>query len=102
MFKWFRRGNAMPAPPERKPACAQQRPASASAADFPPTGPPLPEVVSEGNTQADWSAWEDSMAALDSQLHEALPSTRIYVHDTRPSQLDEPDAFSGVRKHRDV
>ncbi|HEY0823851.1 MAG TPA: hypothetical protein VGD76_08695 [Ramlibacter sp.] len=63
---------------------------------------PLPEVVAEGNSQADWSAWEDSMAALDSQFQGLDPSARIQVRDTRPSQLDEPDAFASLGRRRDL
>ena len=63
---------------------------------------PLPEVVAEGNTQADWSVWEDSVMALDSQMQDLPPSNRVYVRDTRPSQLDEIDAFSSVRGKRDI
>jgi len=60
-------------------------------------------VVAEGNTQADWNAWEDSMTALDSQLQGLLPTNRVYVRETRPSQLDELDPFAAVpvRSKRD-
>jgi hypothetical protein len=99
MFKWFRRAEApsapAPAPASRHPpAAARPLPAAPAA--------PLPEVVAEGNTQADWSAWEDSMAALDSQMQGLMPTNRVYVRDTRPSQLDELDPFAGVRRKRDV
>ncbi|MEJ5989484.1 hypothetical protein WG902_05760 [Ramlibacter sp. PS3R-8] len=73
---------------------------------FLPSAPAaLPEVLGEGNTHADWSAWEDSMTALDSQMQDELvPSARVYVRDTRPSQLGdaepdpEVDAFASVRR----
>jgi hypothetical protein len=36
-------------------------------------------------------------------MQELVPTQRIYVRDTRPSKLDElPDAFSSVRRKRDV
>jgi hypothetical protein len=66
---------------------------------------PLPEVVAEGNTQADWSMWEDSVMALDSQMQDVMPSDRVYVRDSAPSQLsqfDDVDAFASVRGKRDV
>ena len=40
------------------------------------------------------------MTALDSQLHDIAPSDRVYVRDTRPSQLDDLDPFSGVARKR--
>lgn len=107
MFDWLKRRASAPAvkkaastpatAPARKPAATPPRPQD------PPSRPaPLPEVVAEGNTEADWSAWEDSRAALDSQLQSILPAQEIYVRDTRPTQLEEPDAFSGVRRKRDL
>src|SRR5206468_8255527 len=97
MFKWFRRSEE-PAAPERRSAvptpapAPAARPQPAAARPEPPTpAAPLPEVLAEGNTQADWSAWEDSMTALDSQLQGLLPTNRVYVRETRPSQLDDLD-----------
>jgi hypothetical protein len=66
---------------------------------------PLPEVVAEGNTQADWSAWEDSCMALDSQMQDIVPQNRVFVRDAQPSQLsqfDDVDAFASVRRKRDI
>lgn len=105
MFGWLRkRGGASP-PPLR---ANRKAPAAASGGGSTPMLPtafqdttPLPEVVGEGNTHADWSAWEDSMNTLDSQLQSVLPSDRVYTQDTRPSQLDELDPFSSVRGKRD-
>ena len=118
MFSWLKR-LVSPAKPQpavkrtagagRKAAAGGKSSASRSSSGFGPSGPAaLPEVVGEGNTQADWSAWEDSMTALDSQMHEELvPSARVYVRDTLPSQLGEappadtePDPFSSVRRQR--
>ena len=107
MFDWLKRRSAQPAnakPSRSSAGTSAPRPASRRAA-APPFAPsmPLPEVVAEGNTQADWSQWEDSMTAMDSQMQSLLPSSRIYVRDgrdTRPSQLDEVDAFAGVRGRR--
>jgi hypothetical protein len=108
MFNWLKRRATAPAPakPSRsKSGTPAPRPAKRAAAPFAPSMP-LPEVVAEGNTQADWSQWEDSMTALDSQMQSLLPSASIYVRngrdtrDTRPSQLDEVDAFASVRGRR--
>jgi hypothetical protein len=104
MFNWFKRRatERAPAKPARGTA-APPAPLNASRSGAPPPfapSMPLPEVVAEGNTQADWSQWEDSMTALDSQMQSLLPSSRIHVRDTRPSQLDELDPFSGVRGKR--
>jgi hypothetical protein len=60
-------------------------------------------VFGEGNTEAEWSQWEASVMALDSQMQDLMPTQRVYVRDTRPSKLDDiPDAFSTVRRKRDV
>jgi hypothetical protein len=107
MFDWLKRRAGAGAAPKQKAASgatAKPKPGPARAGNhqrFLDTAP-LPEVVAEGNTQADWSAWEDSMTALDSQMQGLVPSTRIYVRETRPSQLDELDAYSGVKRKRDV
>lgn len=111
MFGWFKR--ASKAPPAKAaaarrstsaPAAPAKKDAGARPPPFLPSGPAaLPEVVGEGNTEAEWSQWEDSVMALDSQMQELVPSQRIYVRDTRPSKLDDlPDAFSSVRRKRDV
>jgi len=102
LFKWLkRRSEPAPASKPRRPApgsssrSSGSRPAPPS---FEPTEPAgLPEVVGEGNTHADWSAWEDSVAALDSQLPGASAHDRIRVRDTTPSQLEEQDPFEAVR-----
>ena len=59
-------------------------------------------VVSEGNDASDWALWEDSMTALNSQMQDLMPSAHIYVRETRPSQLDDLDAWSTVGKNRDL
>jgi hypothetical protein len=106
MLKLFqRRGKPEPAAERRarQPAPPRQQPAQAPAGAAQESGPaPLPEVVAEGNSHADWSVWEDSMTALDSQLPGMVPSARIHVREARPSQLDDLDPFSGVGRNRDV
>jgi hypothetical protein len=112
MFTWLKRRTAATAPkPVRKSVATPVRTTSRSAPGrsessrhaprFMDTAP-LPEVVAEGNTQADWSMWEDSVMALDSQMQDIVPSNRVYVRENRPSQLDEIDAFAGVRRKRDI
>lgn len=105
MFKWFRRRSTAPVAKSSK-AAGKARPRSPATdwADL-ETEPAslLPEVVTEGNTQADWSAWEDSVMSLDSQMQDLLPSHRVLVRgDTMPVPLEEPDAFSKVGKNRDI
>jgi hypothetical protein len=113
MFTWLkRRASALAPQPVRKsvatPVRTPAKPAPAKvdtgvrhAPRFVDTAP-LPEVVAEGNTQADWSMWEDSVMALDSQMQDLVPSNRVYVRETRPSQLDDIDAFASVRGKRDI
>lgn len=62
--------------------------------------PLLPEVV-EGNAHSDWELWEDS---VNSQLTPLTPGTRPSDSQftNSPSQYDELDPFSRVRKNRDV
>ncbi len=63
MFRFFKRFAPRTAPTEtRSPARAAAPAAGRSRLDYPPA--PLPEVT-EGNTEADWSLWEDS---VNSQL----------------------------------
>jgi hypothetical protein len=104
MLKFFKRLAAPTTAAARRPS------RDADDSRFAPTLPselgalddePMPQVLAEGNEQTDWSLWEDSVNALDSQLG-VLPTARIYVRETRPSQLDELDAFAAVNKNRDV
>src|SRR3954453_18330922 len=75
MFNWFKRHDPTPAAPRPR-----EPPASAPAED-PVTVPeevgryygPLPVVVCEGNSQDDWSMWEDSMSELKTKLKELMP-----------------------------
>ena len=108
MFKWVRRWAGVPPPSRSTGTKAAPRAVPAggkdpdpAAAPVPASAAPLPEILGEGNTQADWSAWEDSMTALDSQLQGIPPADRVHVRDTRPSQLDDPDPFSSVRRRRE-
>lgn len=108
MLSFFRRrAQAAVQPATARQASVRELPRGGDpASGFAPTEPSAtPEVVAEGNEQADWSLWEDSVTALDSQLQGVTPSARIYVRQPTPSQLsqlDEPDAFSGVGKNKDL
>jgi hypothetical protein len=100
MLNWLKRpADGQAAKPRRAPAVRRPQPAPRQEAEVAPAA--LPEVVAEGNTQADWSAWEDSMTALDSQFQGLDPAARIQVRDTRPSQLDELDPFAGIAQRRE-
>lgn len=105
MFKLFKRWGSAPAPtptpaPAPAPQVARSRPAPPARRSL-PLPDALPEVVAEGNEPTDWSLWEDSVNQVDSQMQGLMPTSRIYEHDTRPSQLDEVDAFASVRNKRD-
>jgi hypothetical protein len=106
MLNWFKRQrDSVPGPQDMARARASRR---ATSRPVPPTDPaPLPEVVAEGNSQADWSMWEDSMTVLDSQMGDLAASERIYEREserryTRPAPLTETDAFGNVGKNHDV
>jgi hypothetical protein len=99
MFNWFRRGRSG-SPSEASIAKAKRPPpANQAPADFQPTSP-LPQVLAEGNTHADWSAWEDSMTALDSQFASVDPAARVQVRESRFGSLEEDDPFAGVERKR--
>lgn len=100
MFNWFRRRGEPP--PQRRERARSAAPAATPGglpADFADTAP-LPRVVAEGNSEADWSMWEDSMITLDSQLQGLSSADRAQMLDPRPSQLGDIDAFASVRRHR--
>lgn len=100
MLNWLKRPAGGPAAkPARAKAVQRAQPATRPEVEAAPA--PLPEVVAEGNTQADWSAWEDSMTALDSHFQGLDPAARVQVRDTRPSQLDELDPFAGIAQRRE-
>lgn len=95
MFNWFRRRSS-PDPAEAPAAKAKrQPPASQAPPDFEPTAP-LPQVVAEGNTHADWSAWEDSMTTLDSQFASMDPSARVQVRESRFGTIEDDDPFAAA------
>lgn len=97
MFGFFRR--SLPRPAKQAASPAPSRPITKAAS--PPALPEstsLPEVV-EGNEHTDWALWEDSMAALDSQMQGLTPSARIYERDKQtPSEFQDLDPFSRINK----
>lgn len=99
MLKWFRKEpvRAQVPPPRAQPG---QRPAQPQG-DFAAPAP-LPEVVAEGNTQADWSAWEDSMASLDNQFPGQDPGASIQVRDSRFGPAADTDPFAHLGRRRDL
>lgn len=100
MLKLFKRWGGSPVRSAPRPDFEATRPdPSAYPVVRDSVAGPLPEIVAEGNDASDWSLWEDSVMALDSQMQSLMPSARVLVRDTRPSQLDEIDVFSGVGKN---
>lgn len=95
MFKFLKRSSA---PEPRKPA-PQRKPAAKQSAQDPRLPEPsvLPEVT-EGNEQTDWALWEDSVAALDSQMQSLGPSSAYGRLGASSNYQDDVDAFSSVRK----
>lgn len=105
MLNWIKRQLGV-APSRKQAAPAPRRRSAASRAPVPSGPVPLPEVVAEGNSQVDWSVWEDSVSTLDSQLGDLPRAERVYEREsdsrfTRPSPLPEPDVFGKVTKNHD-
>jgi|GEM_PF-978479 len=108
MFKFLKRSVPKPTP---KPAPQRKGAAKSRAIDARIEPGPLPEVT-EGNEQTDWALWEDSVAALDSQMQGLnssmqglsssmqglTPSVRIYDKPETPSEYQDIDAFARVTR----
>lgn len=61
---------------------------------------PLPLQVIEGNEESDWAMWEDSVAALDSQMQPLAASATLTLRERdTPSQFDDIDPFSSTGKN---
>jgi hypothetical protein len=98
MVNFFRRPAVVATKAVVKPAVHKPSPAPEAAQGL--NDPlPVPEVL-EGNENADWALWEDSVWAQDSQMQSLSPSARIYLkQEARPSQYqDLDDVFSSVNK----
>jgi hypothetical protein len=95
MFQFLKR--LVSAEPEPAPQPRRRKPVQKTgAADFQDTAP-LPEVT-EGNEHSDWELWEDSVVSLDSRMQGLMPSSKIYEEPERPSEYQDLDAYSAVRR----
>lgn len=93
MFDFFKRSSGKPVVEQ---SVRPKRTATASK-PFGSLEPlPLPEVA-EGNTDADWSAWEDSVAFQDSQMSGFGAATR--PPNPHPGDTVPDDPFTNVHKH---
>jgi hypothetical protein len=96
MFDFLKRLVAPPAKPATRPA--RRKPSSPSAR--PPGNLPLPvSQVVEGNSEADWDLWQDSVDAFDSKMQPLARSARAIAED---SQAADIDPFSRVSKNSDL
>ena len=73
-----------------------KRPARRSSRETSLNAPAPVTEVFEGNQETDWALCENSVTELDSQ-RQGLSSRSDY-DKLAPSQYDEADPFSGVRK----
>ena len=97
MFEFLKR-MVKPEPPVAPPP-RRRKPSMKSGSDDAATEPaPLPPEVTEGNDHADWELWEDSVVSLDSRMQGLMPSSKIYDEPERPSEYQDLDAYSTVRK----
>jgi hypothetical protein len=78
--------------PTQHAIVSRTRPAAAA------TGLPVPEVT-EGNQEADWAAWQDSVSFQESQF----PADAALVEPPKPAKLlvpnEVPDAFASVGRN---
>ena len=102
MFKFLKRSLAAKPKPKVEPP--RKSAAKSRTAEVRAEPGPLPEVT-EGNEQTDWALWEDSVAALDSQMQglnssmqELTASVRIYGKGETPSEYQDIDVFARVKK----
>ena len=103
MFNFFKRREKAAAAKRAMRPPGKVRPVPEQDTDFDSSHPSsqLPEVVAEGNTPADWSAWEDSMTALDSKMQELAKPARVQVRDGRVAQNEtNVDTFVDGRNKR--
>jgi hypothetical protein len=87
MFKFLKR-LAMPEPKparKRKPSKKSRLPGEIA------TEPSALPQVTEGNDHSDWALWEDSVAALDSQMNSISPPSSRFAPD--PEEVSEFQAF---------
>jgi hypothetical protein len=96
IFKFFKRS---PPPAPAKPAPKRSvKKKSTSRADLPTEPSQLPEIV-EGSEHTDWALWEDSVAALDSQMQSLNPQVvKRFIADETPTDFQPVEAFATVKK----
>lgn len=95
MFQFLKRlVSPEPTPAPRRKKRSSRTPGSSEAGHDPA---PLPEVT-EGNEHSDWELWEDSVVSLDSRMQSLMPSARIYDDPARPSEYQDLDVYSNVKK----
>jgi hypothetical protein len=102
IFKFFKREPAKPvAVPAKAKAKAAPRRKSKGDTTLPML-PPEPSTleVTEGSTHSDWELWEDSVAALDSQMSTLQPTSRFRHEPETPTEFQDIEAFATVR-HKD-
>jgi hypothetical protein len=94
MFNWFKRRDMTPAAPRNPKPGTSARPASPASDldDEDPYSAALPEIVAEGNSQDDWSMWEDSMTALDGKIRELRPAPPRAPARDRPGSRDDSES----------
>lgn len=95
IFKFFRRAPA----PVVKPK-PRRRPSKGSSSHDALTEPATLPEVREGSEQSDWALWENSVAALDSQMQSLGPNSRYsrLVEDETPTEFQEVDAYATVKR----
>ncbi len=95
MFEFLKRlisPDVTPPPPRRRKSAQKT-----GAAEHGHEPAPLPEVT-EGNEHSDWELWEDSVVSLDSRMQGLMPSAKIYDDPERPSEYQDLDAYSNVKR----
>ena len=98
MFKFLK--NLITPEATRAPKRQQHSRARKSRSDgYEDTQPSVLPQVTEGNDHTDWSLWEDSVAALDSQMQDLTPSVNIYRKEpAAPSEYQDIDVFAKVKR----
>jgi hypothetical protein len=101
IFKFFKREEPKPVKAKSKAAAkpAPRRKTKGEATTIPML-PPEPSTfeVTEGSTHSDWELWEDSVAALDSQMSTLQPNVRRFRHEPEtPTEFQDIEAFATVR-----
>jgi hypothetical protein len=93
LFKFFKR---TPPPAPAKPK-AKRRPVTSSQLPDPGEPSALPEVQ-EGSDHEDWALWENSVAALDSQMPTRPMVSRFRQELEQPSEFQDVEAYAAVKR----